>query len=52
MSQWAPVAFRKAGAEGPYSSEYYAADVRTLRIEAPPTEPEAPAFKFFKLMVR
>ncbi|MBI4327879.1 MAG: hypothetical protein HY674_21825 [Chloroflexi bacterium] len=52
MVHWWPVAFRTAGANGLLLSEYYASDVRTLRLEAPPAEPEAPAFKFFKLMVR
>ncbi len=52
MIQWSPVAFRLVGANETASPEYYAADVRTLRIEAPPAGPEAPPFQFFKLMVR
>ncbi len=52
MIQWSPVAFRLSGSSDPASSEYYANDVRTVRMEIPRTDPQTPTLKFFKLMVR
>ena len=52
MVQWFPVAFKLSGASEPALIEYYAHDVRTVRVEIPSAEPQTPAFKFFKLMAR
>ena len=52
MAQWSPVAFKTAGASEPAATEYYASDVRILRMEIPRAETQAAAVRFFKLMVR
>lgn len=52
LLEWSPVAFKLSGSNDPGATDYYANDVRTLRIEIPPVEPQATTFKFFKLMVR
>ena len=52
LTDWTPVGFRTPGGTEAPSMDYYATDVRTMRIEVPRTETKAPAFKFYKLMVR
>ena len=52
LTDWTPVAFRMSGASEPVAMDYYASDVRTMRMEVPRTESQAPAYKFYKLMVR
>jgi hypothetical protein len=51
MVQWSPVAFKLSGSSDPGANEYYASDVRLVRLEVPTAE-SSTAIKFFKLMVR
>jgi hypothetical protein len=52
MVHWSPVAFKLSGSTGPAANDYYAADVRMLRVEVSLADSETAALKFFKLIVR
>lgn len=52
MLDWSPVAFKVSGSSDPAKTDFFAGDVRTVRMEIPRAEPQTPAVKFFKLMVR
>ncbi|MEW6157672.1 MAG: hypothetical protein AB1813_09580 [Verrucomicrobiota bacterium] len=52
MIQWSPVAFRIADSAEPAATDYYANDVRTVRVEVQASDASATRLKFFKLMVR
>ena len=52
LAQWTPVAFKVSGSSDSPVTDYYASDVRTMRVETSRAELQTSTFKFFKLMVR